>query len=313
MQAKLDLISALNSLPAPQYEYELAAPEEVEEEDDSMGVEQPVEDAADIAAREREIKRLEAEIEFASRSTVVRREGDAALPRFAGAVNANAVLIGDDKDGVEKEMLLLLQHDQHKHPVVAAGEKKSKKRKKGDEGSVAPAPPTKPDRIPLDYIEGARAALEKEAGPVPRAFEDAIIAASEEERKSSYYCGGVSGWVTNPNKNNKIEAMRYERNVLAEEVEKIRKKSDKIAKKLNVRLAGYEKKAGEVIANVTACNDEIGTVVIDEVVYNDLLVNERWAINDRLTGLKNDVEDLKAKEAVAQKEWVELTGEGVTN
>ena len=72
-----------------------------------------------------QIKRLEAEIEFQSRSEVVKREGAAAVPRIVGAVNDSANISaaaeGDDENGqiqmqIQQEMLHIMQHDQFKHP-----------------------------------------------------------------------------------------------------------------------------------------------------------------------------------------------------
>ena len=72
---RLDLANALSSLPAPQFDYEIAAPEIEPEEDeaDNKGA-QIEEDQEDVERRLAEIKRLEAEVEFAKRSSVIKRK-----------------------------------------------------------------------------------------------------------------------------------------------------------------------------------------------------------------------------------------------
>lgn len=62
-KARLDLANALAALPTPQFEYEIAAPKD--EDDEGAGGEavDMEEDQEDVERREAEIKRLEAEME----------------------------------------------------------------------------------------------------------------------------------------------------------------------------------------------------------------------------------------------------------
>ena len=312
-RAKLDLINALSNLPAPQFEYELAAPEVEDDEDEKVAVEGKVEDAADVAARELEIKRLEAEIEFETRSTVVKRTGDAQLPRVKGSVNASAVKGEGDLDDVTKiirrETLMLMQHDQHTYPVVGldVGEKKSSKKRKKMNDELPPAPSQKLYKITLDQLEAARSLLSQEAGRAPSEFHDAVIKASEDERKNSVYCGPILGWKSNPSKSHYIDAAKYEHNMLKEEAATLKKKSEKLVKKLSVKLGGYEKKAGEISALIKEKSAELQDMAIDEVVYGGLLAQERWAITNRVEEWKKEIAILSELESEAQREYLELT------
>jgi len=177
-RARLELEAALAALPAPQFEYELAAPDVVTEEEEEEEGKQPraaakEKDAADRDREEAEARRREAAKIYDEWSTVMKRP---ELPRPMGAVTRAAVFGGkedehkigggDPKELVREEMLALLQHDAHAHPVPSTDidgdivsdkkskkDKKKKKRKKGgsDAGGIALVP--LPDK-PLDYISG---------------------------------------------------------------------------------------------------------------------------------------------------------------
>ena len=144
---RLDLANALAALPKPQFEYEIAAPE-IEGEEDEDGKTEMEEDQEDVQRRLEEIKRLEAEVEFASRSSVVKRKEE--LPAPGWDFVESAVDAGDAD--VRQEMLRLLRHDAAKHGGPA---KKGTKRKLG--GGAADL-----EYIPLKDLEAAKVVLEKE-------------------------------------------------------------------------------------------------------------------------------------------------------
>lgn len=147
-QARLDLANALAALPKPQFEYEIAAPEIEEEEEDGDGKVEMEEDQEDVQRRLEEIKRLEAEVEFASRSSVMKRKEELPAPGWEFVESAVDAADAD----VRQEMLRLLRHDAAKHGGPA---KKGTKRKLG--GGAADL-----EHIPLKDLEAARALLEKE-------------------------------------------------------------------------------------------------------------------------------------------------------
>lgn len=204
--ARLELEAALAALPAPQFEYELAAPDAVTE-DDVDG--QPTaatreKDAADVEREEAEARRKEAEKLYEERSTAVKRP---ELPRPVGAVtrealfgngNAAAEEKNDDtntsdakaEELVREEMLTLLQYDAHAHPVpmvevdgeiagVDGGKKRSKKDKKkkkrkkggkedaGAAGMMMAPPPERPlDYLPEEALESAKGLVEQELAAI---------------------------------------------------------------------------------------------------------------------------------------------------
>mmetsp|Transcript_21819 Transcript_21819/g.32105 ORF Transcript_21819/g.32105 Transcript_21819/m.32105 type:complete len:913 (+) Transcript_21819:138-2876(+) len=194
-KARMDLELALASLPAPQFEYELAVPDQIPDDDEGHIVVGPaLKDAAEEDAEEVERLRKEAERSYEERSTVVKRPD---LPRPVGAVPRACVLpesSSDELDVAEKmvmeETLTLLQHDAHAHPVIVddpdqittsgnsgdtkqSKKNKKKKRKKGgsaDNNVAALAPPPPPDKA-LDYLsedalDAAKVLLQEEADAI---------------------------------------------------------------------------------------------------------------------------------------------------
>jgi len=87
----------------------------------------------------------------------------------------------------------------------------------------------------------------------------------------------------------------------------LKKKSEKLVKKLSVKLGGYEKKAGEISALIKEKSAELQDMAIDEVVYGGLLAQERWAITNRVEEWKKEIAILSELESEAQREYLELT------
>lgn len=168
-RARKELEMALANLPAPQFEYELAIPGAVtdDERDDSKVTMEK--DAAEIEAEEfARLEREAAEL-YAKRSSVVKRLD---LPRPIGAINEELIFNNASKENEEsdmnkkaqelinKELLTLLQHDAFTHPYIKAEEdmdiKKSKKDKKGKKKgkkSQSVSNATGPPDTPLQHFE----------------------------------------------------------------------------------------------------------------------------------------------------------------
>ncbi|KAL9190956.1 hypothetical protein ACHAXT_000662 [Thalassiosira profunda] len=159
-RARKELEAALANLPAPQFEYELAAPEDApmeEAEEDARaggGMAMRVKDKADEEREELERLRKEAARMYEEQSSVVKRP---ELPRPAGGKVAErlaGVLEGETAldaaaQLIHEEAAALINHDAQSHPraadksdPVAAGaagagkrkDKKDKKRKRRAEG-----------------------------------------------------------------------------------------------------------------------------------------------------------------------------------
>jgi len=156
-RARQDLEDALKNLPAPQFDYELAVPEDVttEEDDDTndgMSAKKKirVKDAAEEDAEELERLRKEAERLYEEQSSVMKRP-DLPRPRVMASLDRlnTSVDISDNHHEalatatklVNEEMMTLIGHDTFSHPVpvdksdpvisslASEGKKKDKKRK----------------------------------------------------------------------------------------------------------------------------------------------------------------------------------------
>ena len=188
-RARRELEEALASLPAPQFEYELAVPEDaaMEEvgEEETRVANSVVQDQADQDAAELEQQRKEAERLYEEQSSVVKR---VELPRImGGALVLRRLLLGaapDLSDQCEKllpdattrliyeETAQLINYDARSHPVlannsdpiVAGSSRKDKKdKKKRKHQSVAEHIPD----VTLDYfseeaLRESKAMLEEE-------------------------------------------------------------------------------------------------------------------------------------------------------
>ncbi|GMH86498.1 hypothetical protein TrVE_jg4663 [Triparma verrucosa] len=300
-KARLDLANALAALPTPQFEYEIAAPKD--EDDEGAGGEavDMEEDQEDVERREAEIKRLEAEMEFASRTSVIKRVTE--LPKVvdfsASAVPVDGKASSEVGEGVGSEMLKLLNHDAQKY---------SKKRKSG--GS------TKLDGIPLKNLEDAKALLEKEgasqmvidANKLNVTVEDlGSIVASEisAEAKNMLYVSG-KGWLTSPGKGDLLSSLKDEHALISSSLTLLTKKTSKLQKKLSLKMGGYSKKSSTLRESIQTLLSDISLVKIEKDVYTRLGKNERDILVSRIDALKADVESLEGLQNTLQSKWSDL-------
>ncbi|KAL7547758.1 hypothetical protein ACHAWF_011036 [Thalassiosira exigua] len=194
-RARRELEEALASLPAPQFEYELAAPEDAMDEETGedgegtkFGMALRVKDRADEDAEELERLKKEAERLYEEQSSALKRPD---LPRPSGGVGLARRLEGAATDAaaalIQSEMSALINLDAKSHPVAldksdpvvagASGEgkkkdkKEKKKRKRKGGGEV---PETTLDYFPPEALEGAKAMLSEELGQVVKEKREAL-------------------------------------------------------------------------------------------------------------------------------------------
>ncbi len=294
-RARIELQAALATLPEPQYEYELAAPDDTES--DAVNEPSPMEleeDAADIKAREAEIKRLEAEVEAASRTTVVKR-GD--LPRVPSNF-AQPKVEGE----VEEEAVRLMKHDAWKHPVEMIETGGGKKKKKGSQTAAAiePAPI---DVIPLAELDAARALLDGETGQA-KGDEWRL---GQEGATEMLWLGAGTGWKIGGIKEaDRLKALHIEHADLVKARELLTKKADKLEAKLKVKFGGYAMKASETLKKMVEIDRERSDVSTDEAVFGRLKAMEEMACSGRMDKLKREVEDVMEVSKTMQARYAEL-------
>mmetsp|Transcript_13145 Transcript_13145/g.27002 ORF Transcript_13145/g.27002 Transcript_13145/m.27002 type:complete len:813 (+) Transcript_13145:71-2509(+) len=302
-KARLDLANALAALPKPQFEYEIAAPEIEEEEEDGDGKVEMEEDQEDVQRRLEEIKRLEAEVEFASRSSVMKRKEELPAPGWEFVESAVDAADAD----VRQEMLRLLRHDAAKHGGPA---KKGTKRKLG--GGAADL-----EHIPLKDLEAARALLEKEGeakmqrdanrlGIDVDELASVIAKENEKDTSSMVYTGEERGWVENAGKKDIVAALKYEYGRIEEAAAVLEKKKAKLGKKLQVKMGGYAKKAESLRQAISDSYESAANAEIEVAVYERLRDMEGKVLGTRLKKLKAEVVELEATQTRLQAEWSEL-------
>jgi pre-mRNA-splicing factor CDC5/CEF1 len=328
-RARQDLEAALAALPAPQFEYELAAPEDVDMEDNGMDVETVHEaDRADLEAAERELLRKEAEKLYEARNSVVKRKD---LPRPTKVSTGTMMEEGDAaKQLIQEEMITLLQHDAHAFPMAPSedmdGKKKKKKRKQVE--LMEELPP----EVPLDIIQEAALNAAKETiqteldvimnekvasllgDEKASSRDDAVLflaRENEQARKEGasdmLYKDGA--WSQSKGSGANIDSLRLEFETLQEATEAMRKKNDKLESKLSVMNGGYSKRAEKFREDILQNFADLQNARIEESVYQTLQSHEVQGGINRIEGLKQDIAGLRGEEALLQKRYGDLVVE----
>lgn len=329
-RARKELEMALANLPAPQFEYELEAPEMVTDEDDhdhqqKMDVEK---DAADIEAEnlaqlEREAARL-----YEKRSSVVKRKD---LPRPVGAIVEEMVLesVEDSKDDdaeafaqylVREEMLVILQHDAFQFPVICndvkAEKKKNEKKNKLKAISTVntPLPPEKPlQMISDESFKSAKELLDVEVEKLIQekrslAFDVYRDVQSEDEIKAFLVQEAMKSSMDG-NAPLSHDDLRLEYNSLVDNIKRLQKQNDKLESKLTIMNGGYMKRCDALYETIQSNVAEIQNSRIEESVYRTLMQLEKKGIAARVEKLQNEIEDLESIEATLQKRYGDLLHE----
>jgi pre-mRNA-splicing factor CDC5/CEF1 len=322
-RARQDLEAALASLPAPQYEYELAAPDDVEMEDGAVETILDEADQADLEAAEREKQRREAEKLYHARNSVIKRS---ELPR-PFLINPSSLPVEEDtaKRLILSEMIQLLQHDAHAFPVpypeMDNDKKKTKKRKQANEVEHNIPLEVPLDMIPENALENAKNLIDMEQSLIvdekinflltskkasssshaKSMLTNANITASQAGAAEMSY--GPGGWTTTQYS---LECLRLELETLQEATASLRRKNDKLESKLAVVNGGYAKRAGKAGDDILKLFADTNNAKIEESVYRTLQSHERRGAVLRVEKLKEEISSLKKNEAVWQKEYGEL-------
>jgi len=345
-RARRELELALAALPAPQFEYELAAPDVIPEDEDDAAVGPKAKsayaaerDATDLEAEEAERLRQEAIKLYEARSTVVKRPD---LPRPVGAIHTDAVLADDMNEAetlIRREMLGLLQHDAFSHPVVVVQAevegKKSKKKKKrkaaaADEAAVIPPPEQPLDYIPEEKLDEGKALLDREAeatlaektneirstcgayvGMSEESIKDVLATKNAEAtlQEASAQTFGQQGWqstATTSNGNDDLAALRLEYEALRDAANATKKKADKLESKIAIKNGGYIKRAAALQEAAAQTFAETQHAKIEESVYRLLMSHERRGVISRAEKLEKEIAVLEKSEAAAQKLYGDL-------
>lgn len=344
-RARKELEMALASLPAPQFEYELAVPEAVTDDDGRESANGNksafVKDAADIEAEEIEKIEKEAAKLYEERSSVVKRS---ELPRPTGAVKDELVLTLDQDQNdslnlahnlIKEELLQLLKHDAFAHPIMQLGAesgKKKKKAKKGkskSDGNASLAPLATPlEHINEEALNGAEKLLTDEyetviqekrqlALDMKESFEtdsDLMEVLNKECIRASLFdaseqfFSSQNGWSKFTPKI-LIDSLRSEHEVLVELMKDSRKRCDKLETKLAIKTGGYINRSRSLNESSLQRFAEMQHSKIEERVYISLMAHEKRGMASRIHGLKDEIESLETAENALQKIYGDLIHE----
>ena len=328
-RARKELEDALAALPAPQFEYELAAPEANDNDDENDAiVETVVPDAADLDAAERQRRRAEAEKLYRARSSVVKRP---ELPRPVGAIPP----LQNDDDSmsnaerlVRQEMWQMLRHDAFAFPVPATGgdDKKKKKKKKKSKQEEEEAPTETPlELIPEDDLDMAKELVDSEMEKVleeklsialssgtystEREALDAMVKANTEASSASasnlaYVTD--AGLVGTESSDNTIAALRTEFGALQEATASLRKRNDKLETKLSVKHGGYAKRQQTLGDQLLQDFATLANCCIEEAVFGRLQSQEVRGGEQRIEQLGQELVEAEANESQLQKRYGDL-------
>ena len=312
-KARKELEDALAALPAPQFEYDLAAPQDLpDDEDDAMQVE-TVKDAADEDAEEQERRRMEAEKAYEARSSVVKRKD---LPRPAGAIPDFQPDPTSDplEELIREEMWRLLQHDAHAFPVPVVdaasgdGKKKNKKRKKMD---IPPAAPL--EVIHEDLLDQAKTILEEETKRIveeklSKAMESGLFQ-SKHEALDAMVAANVALTVAETEHDTQKETIDSLKKCFAQLQEAtavLRKKNDKTESKIGVKNGGYAKRQKTVSSSIA---DDFGAAqnhIIEKAVFRQLQFQELRGADQRIEKLEEELAELEKDESGLQQAYGDL-------
>jgi len=322
-RARKELESALAALPEPQFEYELAAPADMDVDDDEGAkVETVEEDTADVEAAELEKLRKEAEDRYEARSSVMKRDD---LPRPVGAIADELESFADDdiEKTVDEERWNLLRHDAFNFPVSPleqdGGKKKKKKRKSKDAADASAVVPMQApitlDDIPKGALADARSLIALELEAVMTEKIAAVMQAGKAQTETNamrilveHTIGSISqqqdgaaataafdgtSWKEEPTKEDRIAGMTKELQVLKQATTALKQQNEKVQSKLGVLNGGFVKRAESLALESKQVHDDRLNAVIEESVYNQLYENERMGGMQRLQELRQEVNDLQ--------------------
>lgn len=332
-RARKELEDALANLPAPQFEYELGAPEDVtmEEADEDERAAIMVKDKADEDAEELERLRKEAERLYEEQSSVMKR---VELPRpKGGAVFHRLQGVGDGTSEMDEatkliheEMATLINHDALSQPIMPdksdpivasamSGGKKDKKDKKRKHAMMENIPEVSLDYFPEEALESAKNMLAGE-------FKDVIQEKREllQSTKGVYYEEDIDVLNAVMEENNvaasasgsesdKIASLQAEYMALQNATKALNKSCSKHQQKLHIQTGGYTQRSNALIDSTLHSFAELQHSRIEQSVYTRLRQHEVKGVSLRMEKLTDEVESLEKEEMNKQKKFGELTHE----
>jgi pre-mRNA-splicing factor CDC5/CEF1 len=317
-QARKALEEALASLPAPQFEYELAVPDNQDDHQEQIYQTMEV-DMADIEEAEQTRRQEELKRSYEARSTVLKRK---ELPRPSGATSDMTMTTDSEARAlIERETVKLMRYDELNFPIIESeGKKKVKKRKKAasiDENITL-------DIIPEHILNNAKSILEQETHAMmyeatnkakeltgnndSSEFLESILAsaaasASRETVSNEYFNEETLGY---SDQASELEALKSEFQTIREATMSLRKKNDKVASKISVKNGGYFLRAKALQEDALQSFALMQNHKIECDVFENLAQNEVLGAIQRIEQLEAEINVLEQEEFALQKQYGEV-------
>ena len=342
-RVRKELEEALAGLPAPQFEYELAVPEDVtmEEADEDERNNRAVADQADMDAESLAEMRRRAEKLYEEQSSVLKRTD---LPRPRGGrdllLGLDSLLEGDEGEDdallksatalIHAEMVQMIHHDAHSDPVsvdkgdpvVAAalsgggdGKKKDKKgkKRKATAAPVEEIPEVELEIIPEGALDDARRVLANELRAVIGERREALAKEGRYLETDDEVVGATLDETLAARLGGGAEkdaaALRAEYDAITTATAAVSKACDKLQQRLAVQTGGYSARSTALAAESMQSFAELGNSLIESSVYARLRGHEVRGAALRTERLADDVERMEGLEAEKQRRYGELLHE----
>jgi len=332
-RARKELEDALANLPAPQFEYELGAPEDVdmEEADEGERAAMMVKDKADEDAEELERLRKEAERLYEEQSSVMKRaelprpRGGAVLERLNDAVEGTSDIDAATRL-LNEEMATLINHDalsqpimpDKSDPVVAASlsggkkDKKDKKKRKHAAMMEENIPEVSLDYFPEEALDTAKNILAEEFKSIIQEKREILQSA-----KGVYYeedddvLNALTEETIAATSNNvsSVTSLQSEYTPLQSATKALTKTCSKLEQKLNIQTGGYSQRSTALIDSTLHSFAELQHSRIEQAVYTRLRAHETKGVSLRLEKLADEVEQLEKEEMNKQRRYGDLQHE----
>ncbi|EEY61265.1 cell division cycle 5-related protein, putative [Phytophthora infestans T30-4] len=303
------LRKGFDSLPAPQNEYEINAPDnETNDEDRATALLE--EDAGEREARKYHERELERGRELMRRSAAVQK----GLPRPS---KVKKLLIHNEIDEVADEMYRMLEHDVVKYPVDDGKAKNSKKRKKSSRSVAIP----NLQQFSDSDMERARQMVQVEAtlsgvNDVWKSKDALFLGAKWEEVQARHLSKaeseGKSGDVFfqfADSQGDKLCAVQARFAELKEAEQFLAKRAHKLDERARVVNGGFYRRSQHGLELLRDHMMELQNAAIEQACFKNLSSLETQALQSRMARSANEVNSQQLTEVKLQKHYAALIQE----
>lgn len=293
----------LGALPKPSNDYQIdvnAFTENPEEAEQDGFIE---EDAEEIAIRERKLQRKKEDKAMAERSTALKRK----LPRPMTISEESIISVGEGVSAeylLQKEMFDMISDDNARFPT------------RGGDKSTETAAYAAKSKSSLLYLSPEELAQAKNVLEEEKVNEMAEHAVPEDSETAAAWHSAVADLILLPSgecgsksqasAQDVQAALNTQFDMLHNQMRRDAKKAAKIEKRLNTLNTGYEKRATQLIKETQLVFEKYHQAQQQKACFEKLQAQERLALPQRLTILKEEVGIVQKRESDLQQRYARL-------